>query len=445
MKDIATAPPPFCPAVPAPLRAGTNPARLVWAFSRNPIAVWADFQFDVWRHDFRYFGVRATLLNHPEDIHLAFGRHGRDLGLEPIRQKVVRPVFGDGVISAEGPRWRDSRRLMAQAIGQLPNDALANSTVAGVQSALAALPAEIDGTDLADRLTIQAQNTALFGGALTPHIPRYLAARDAFLRSVGPNLTWRVLGLPGWMPRPGGRAERHNKARFDAITRQLAADARRMPDTVLGQLAASHRAAGLPDAMLRDNILTLISSSQETLGRSIAWALFLLAKSPDDLAQVQDEIATLPSNAAPERWPELLPHTTACLRETMRLYPSLPILSRIARKPIRLPSGDIPAGQVVFLNVWILHRHRQLWDAPDAFMPTRFHNIGTSLPPGYLPFGTGARACIGGRMALLQGVILLAETLRRFTPHYRGQSDPQPQMRITLAPGNGIPLHMAPR
>jgi cytochrome P450 len=96
---------------------------------------------------------------------------------------------------------------------------------------------------------------------------------------------------------------------------------------------------------------------------------------------------------------------------------------------------------------WIIHRHRKLWDQPDAFMPSRFH-------PGnrekidrfqYLPFGAGPRVCIGAAFAMQEAIIALAVLLSRYRFDTVAETNPWPVQRLTTQPEGGLPMAVSPR
>jgi len=100
----------------------------------------------------------------------------------------------------------------------------------------------------------------------------------------------------------------------------------------------------------------------------------------------------------------------------MRLYPPAPMLFRTAHQRDRLLEVDVEPGAIVVIAPWIIHRHKQLWDQPDAFIPDRFAGKEREYLAGgaYMPFGVGPRICIGAAFAMTELAIVLAQLLERF-------------------------------
>ena len=110
---------------------------------------------------------------------------------------------------------------------------------------------------------------------------------------------------------------------------------------------------------------------------------------------------------------EDLPFAKAVIEEAMRLFPPVPFLSRQALGEDRLGRIKVPRGSVVMVAPYVLHRHRTLWEDPEAFVPERFLGSARAAIPryAYLPFGAGPRVCIGQSFSVQEAVILLALAL----------------------------------
>ncbi len=172
---------------------------------------------------------------------------------------------------------------------------------------------------------------------------------------------------------------------------------------------------GLGDAEVRDQTSTMLTAGFETTARALFWTLYLLSLDRAEQDRIRAELeADPPEPRAPRtagRWPRL----RQALLEAMRLYPPAPLLFRTAVADDVLSGVEVPQGATVIISPWILHRHRLLWDQPDAFMPERFagrmQEYLTSA--AYIPFGAGPRICIGASFAITEAVVVLAILLSR--------------------------------
>ena len=147
-------------------------------------------------------------------------------------------------------------------------------------------------------------------------------------------------------------------------------------------------------------------------------------------------------------WLELMPHVRAAFEEAMRLYPPAPSINRAAIEADRFGDLTIEKDVTVLIMPWTLHRHRKLWDQPNAFIPARFwpENRDRIDRFQYLPFGAGPRICIGASFALQEAVIALAVLLRRYRFDMApGAPVPWPVQKLTTQPEGGIHMTVTRR
>jgi cytochrome P450 len=130
------------------------------------------------------------------------------------------------------------------------------------------------------------------------------------------------------------------------------------------------------------------------------------------------------------------------IEEALRLYPPGAVLSRTALRDDRLSAATIRPGDTVMIPVWALHRHRRLWDDPDAFRPDRWLNGPRPDRWQYLPFGDGPRICIGMRFALQEATIILATLMARYRVTPVPGRAPKPVMILTTRPEGGVWLNV---
>ncbi|MEO1398145.1 MAG: cytochrome P450, partial [Pseudomonadota bacterium] len=199
---------------------------------------------------------------------------------------------------------------------------------------------------------------------------------------------------------------------------------------------------------IEDNILTFVAAGHETTARALAWTLYLLSHAEAARQRAQAEADALDIDGVePTQWDKQVPWITACFEEAMRLYPPAAMISRQLSDDVSFAGHTFRAGTQVMVSPWILHRHSAHWDAPNSFQPERFfgENRKTIHRYTYVPFGLGHRICIGARFAMQEGVIALVHLLRSLEFQYAGDTPPQPVMKITVQPHNGLPMIVSRR
>ena len=225
--------------------------------------------------------------------------------------------------------------------------------------------------------------------------------------------------------------------------RRLAPDLAQRTD-VLSQLlrlsdggaggAGDGAATGLTDVELRDNLITLLLAGHETTATALAWALHELARNPDVLQRAQQA-----ADAGDEAYLE------AVAKETMRIHPVIFEVARRLTRPVEVGGYQVPAGATVMPGIGIVqadpHEHR----TPGRFDPERF--LGQQPAPNtWIPFGGGARRCLGAGFSLLEATVVLSEVLRRYdiAPVDAKPEEPRPR-NVTLYPGNGGTVRLTRR
>ncbi len=254
-----------------------------------------------------------------------------------------------------------------------------------------------------------------------------------------------VLPTAAWAPTPTNVRLRATRRRLDRVSaelvRQRRARGRRSPggghgDDLLGLLLDSD----LTDAQVRDELVTMIVAGHETVAAALAWTLMLLAEHPSAQDRVRDELAahTGPVGLLGHR--ETLPWTRAVVDEALRLFPPAWALSRRSHRDDVVGGHEVPAGTLVIVSPWVLHRRGGSWPDAGEFRPERFLGA-TAAPPAYLPFGQGPRLCIGRELALGEMVVVLARLLgthRVGLPP--GWTRPAPRAQVAVHPRGGMPL-----
>ena len=132
------------------------------------------------------------------------------------------------------------------------------------------------------------------------------------------------------------------------------------------------------------------------------------------------------------------------LNESLRLFPTAPVIVRDITEDVVLDGVSIPAGTIGIVPIYAIHRHQSYWDDPHRFDPTRFAPGARSKSARFrfLPFGAGPRICIGAAFATIEATIMLATFVRaahfEVSPHF----DPQPSAGMFLLPKKGMPMRV---
>ncbi|NWV19340.1 CP4B1 protein, partial [Origma solitaria] len=204
---------------------------------------------------------------------------------------------------------------------------------------------------------------------------------------------------------------------------------------------------GLSDEDLRAEVDTFMFEGHDTTASGISWLFYCLSLHPEHQQQCREEIQGILGDRDTIEWEDLgkMTYTTMCIKESMRLFPPVPSVSRQLSKPITFPDGrSLPAGCQIALNIFAIHRNRDVWEDPEVYDPLRFspENSAQRHSHAFLPFSAGSRNCIGQQFAMNEMKVALALTLLRFELHPDPSKLPIMVQQIVLRSSNGIHLQL---
>jgi cytochrome P450 len=196
---------------------------------------------------------------------------------------------------------------------------------------------------------------------------------------------------------------------------------------------------------LLDQVAMLFLAGHETSASALTWAAYLMANAPDIQERMHQEVVMHLADRQPElsdmRYLELVRNV---FRETLRLFPPVGFMARQSTAACPMHKKEIEKGATVVVSPWLIQRHRDLWEEPDAFNPYRYNNDASreSLKQAYLPFGMGPRVCMGAAFALQEATLILASLVRHYKISALPGHEPQPVGRLTIRSANGVRLKL---
>lgn len=182
----------------------------------------------------------------------------------------------------------------------------------------------------------------------------------------------------------------------------------------------------------------LFAAAHMTTAHSLTWTLFLLAQHPQELMKLHREIEDHVTGMVPT-FEEVgrLSCLDAVVRESMRVLPASSYSQRIAITSVELGGLTVRAGETVVFSQYITHHRADLYDQPDAFLPSRWAAMKPS-PFEYLPYGSGPRACIGAALADLEIRMIIAAIVKRFAPQIQANQVVNGRVVSTMLGPQGV-------
>ncbi|XP_030061112.1 cytochrome P450 4B1 [Microcaecilia unicolor] len=211
--------------------------------------------------------------------------------------------------------------------------------------------------------------------------------------------------------------------------------------------AKDENGEGLSDEDLCAEVDTFMFEGHDTTASGISWILYCMAKYPEHQEKCRKEIQEILGDRDTVEWDDLakMTYITMCIKESLRLYPPVPGVSRQLTKPVTFYDGrSLPADSLVGISIYSLHRNARVWKDPEVFDPYRFsaENSASRHAYAFVPFAAGPRNCIGQNFAMNEMKVATALTLRRFR---FSPDETQPPIKIpqlVLRSKNGIHVYL---
>lgn len=433
-------------------------ARFLAAVIRNPLEALPPECFRDPVVFARVLGRGRLYLTEPELIHDVFVRRASHLEKGPIFRRVLGAALGDGMLTADGERWRAQRAAAAPAfshgrlLGFIPA-MLAAAEHARDRWLAAGSNATLDLGHEMMMTTFAIVADTMLSGSDMMDVARVEHAVATYLRSAGWFAAYAIVGLPDGTPFPGRRRALASAAYLRQTVRAMVAVRRAeapRDDLVTLLLAAvdPETHAAMSDGGVADNLLTFIAAGHETTAQGLTWTLRILADRPDIVSDILVEVERVTGGGRLQavHVPEL-GYTRQVFSEALRLFPPVATVERRVASDFPLTGFTVPEGTVVIAPTFALHRRPELWLQPELFDPDRFspERVNERQRYAYLPFGVGPRSCIGSGFAMLEGVAILAVLLRALRLVPLAPEMPRPTMRITVRPDRPVLMRWRPR
>jgi cytochrome P450 len=324
--------------------------------------------------------------------------------------RVLRLLLGEGLLTSEDPLHRQMRRIVQPAFHRERIAEYTQIMDVDARDFAATLRHDerFDAYAAMTELTLRIATKTLFGSDESESA-KTVAAALRLMMSEFPHMLTPLGSLRQRLPLRNTRRFWQARAMLDGIIYDLIERRRRdggaRHDALSLLLAAHDNETGYApsDEQLRDEIMTLFIAGHETTANLLTWTLYLLAQHPE--IGERTVAAARDGDRA---------HLERVLKEVLRLYPPAWIIGRETLRDITLVGGTaIPHGTTVFAAPLLLHRRAEYFPDPERFDPDRW--LAADPPPfAYVPFGGGARRCIGEEFALREATIVLQTLTSRF-------------------------------
>ena len=412
----------------------------LFVYRRNPLAFLEAVAHEYGDIAYFKFGPQDVFfLNHPDYIRDVLVTHHQNFVKGLALQRSKR-LLGEGLLTSEGDFHRRQRRLAQPAFHR--------QRIAGYGAIMTEYAARTrerwrdgEALDISQemmRLTLGIVGKTLFDTDVESETQEVSEALTAIMEMFN-SLVLPFFELLERLPLPQNRRFKRARERLDTIIYRMVNERRRSGedhgDLLSMLLSARDEEVGdgadrMSNTEVRDEALTILLAGHETTANALTWTWYLLSQHPDIEAKLHAELdAVLGSRLPALADVGQLSYTEMVLAESMRLYPPAWALGRMAINDYEVGGYVAPAGSLVLVSQYVMHRDGRYFPEPQRFDPERWRPSAREARPqfSYFPFGGGPRRCLGEAFAWMEGLLLIA-TLAQ-------------QWRLRLVPGYPVALH----
>jgi len=400
------------------------------AMVRNPVSVFEKYRARLGPTFTVHFGGVKPSVVSTDPVVLEHVLKGNRDNYEKSDIQVERMVEfqGKGLVNSHGEAWLRQRKLLAQGFKSSHLTRLLPMQQDVLQDLMNGFDQDVrhgpvDVHEQMVRFTLRLVGKSMFGRSMRDEelarIGEIISLIQAFIlrQVVQP---WKI----PWF-RFSGESERHQQLRRDGDAIALQHIQARLKEGVGDNdflrilVETRYHDSGQPmsEAMVLIESLQLLVAGNETSSNALTWMFYLLARHPQHILDIRDEIASVIGDD-PVDFHNLhqLDGTVRVIDEALRLYPPFWMIDRIALQDDEINGVHIPAGSMVIPYIYGTHRNPAHWQHVESFDPRRFESDRrkTRHPFAYIPFGGGPRLCIGSNMALMQMLMIVVAFVRKY-------------------------------
>lgn len=409
---------------------------------------------------YRYALIDTFLLSSAEAAKRVLQDNAANYTKEHGSYKMLRRLFGNGLLTSEGSFWLRQRRLAQPAFHRERIAEMAACMCSAAQQTAAQWQSRAEAGGVVSmmeemsQLTLKIVGVALFGAALSQRATAVGASWQVLNQQLVERFSRRRL-LPPILPTRYDRQFRSARRTLLAVVDSIIAE-RRAHGGESSDLLAMFMSARdedtreqMTDEQLRDEVITMMLAGHETTAVALTWTFALLDRDRRALAALHAELSRVLGGRAPR--PEdyaALPYTRAVISESLRLRSPAYILNRCVRENDVICGVRVYKGSSIVLSPLVLHRHPDYWEQPESFLPERWLDAEAEKRRprlAFIPFSAGPRQCIGSAFSMMEAVLILATLAQRFDAELCSGQLPAPQYLILARPEGEVPMRLRPR
>ena len=377
------------------------------------------------------FGPKSVyLVSHPDYLQRILRDNYQNYRKPDMLYAAAREVVGQGLVTSTGELWLRQRRMIQphlhrkQLVHLFDEMWEAVTEVLDRWDGLAQNHSEVEIGDRMAEITINVITRTMFGreSLSSSEINAVGQCAIRLVNHVSQSLFTGL--LPKWFPKPGEATYKRDQQTMRQVIDRIITNCRAEKGTSASLIEMLIKSVDeetdqvMTEGQLFDEVMTIFLAGYETTSTALTWLLVVLTEYPAVLEKLQAEIEqTLGSRLPTFEDIRRLTYSQQVFMEVLRYHTVASLLPRAVNKPDQLGPYHLPANALVLLSFYGVHHNPRVWNHPEIFDPDRFTPEATAgrHPFAYVPFSAGPRKCAGDEFALLEGPLIIAMLLQRYT------------------------------
>lgn len=404
-------------------------------------------------------GLDLHVVNQSDLVHRVLVDEVKEFPKNQLLGHLLEPLLGESIFTTNGEQWKKQREML--------NPSFEMTRISHVftlmNDAVKEMKERLRGSSPQNHLDIDPEMTyvtadIIFRTILSSRLDRHDAIRiiEAFVtfqEETARTAMRTMFRVPEWLWFLSGESKRIKagneirdilasiiRPRYDAI---LANEVSNDKDILASLLRAVDVDSGerFTFEEILDQIAMLFLAGHETSASALTWAIYLLSLYPEAQERAYQEVMNITGEGEFDALQiKQMEFITNVFKETLRLYPPVGFFARESAQETQMRDKTIAKGSSVVVAPWLIHRNPEFWENPNGFDPDRFNDPKSIQKDTYLPFGMGARICIGASFAMQEAVLILATIVREFTIELKEDFVPDVVGRLTVRSANGMEI-----
>jgi cytochrome P450 len=421
---------------------------------KNPIQVFEKYRQKLGpTFQFKFGGMRKTIVTaDPDFLKYVLKDNNDNYHKSHIQVERFVEFQGVGLTNSHGDYWLRQRKLLSMGFTRSRLTEILPIQIAVLNDFMKDFDTElskgsIDIHDQMVKFTLRSVGKSLFGSQMKKEELEKFALAIAEIQSFVVRKVVQPYLLPWYAISGQNRKYQNMRLEADQIIKNYVEKRRKETgvesDILEMILNTPFKDTGeyMSDETVMIEILQLLVAGNETSTTAAAWTFYLLAKHPEHILKIREEIELVFGDKEVD-YSNLhkLSYTISVLDEAMRILPPFWMIDREALKDDEYNGIKIPAGTTVIPYIYGVHHNAEVWKDPDKFDPSRFDKVNSDKthPFAHIPFGGGPRVCIGQNMAKMQILLVLSAIVKKYDFEFSGNKEIGLHAMMLLKPDGPI-------